>query len=544
MFDFFADKNIDKYQGISDLIAQRLRNLSQVNSGDNNQNIRRSFLPVTTLGNLINRSSVVQNTTNVNSTAGLRGATQKHQTNDQNSRRSYVPTGFSYTGNLLAGNPPAANQMAGISPGGNQLVGNFPARNLSVGKQLTGNFPARNPAVKNELTGNFPVGIRQAATFPNFTKPAFNSLTNREQTGASMFPTSLNEGPTSHEDRSGLYTNLYRQPLAYDRKDTIHRQNAPLFNHYSRGNVSVYGTIASSSAEARRTGFITPYKYTQSYQNYQQSMGHRVPNYQEYSSYSGYPSNQQQQRRRGYSAGPGYQVRYPGISQQYKDPRERVPILLDKKWSVPVTMKESESHINNKHDDTSLSSTIQRKLPEKPVRKSIAPRIQSLPADNIPSSGSGSGLDDSDVMSDESDNTNTTADIQESKEFSGSGSGDNDEDLNGDTSNVAFMLAGTHNDRIKPPSFSVPGLPVKLTRKQALDIYKSALYFAGLLREGKWRMRTRHNDTKKLSLRTKCESSKLGYQFFRGHLSPKFFRISQKRLGPRTKEMKFNKQND
>jgi len=50
---------------------------------------------------------------------------------------------------------------------------------------------------------------------------------------------------------------------------------------------------------------------------------------------------------------------------------------------------------------------------------------------------------------------------------------------------VAFMLAGTHNDRIKPPSFPLPGLPMNLTRKQALDIYKSALYFAGLLQEGK-----------------------------------------------------------
>lgn len=507
MFDFFADKNIDKYQGIFDLIAQRLRNLSQVNRGDDDQNIRKSFLPpLTTLGNMMNQSSVAQNTTNVNNTAGLRGATQKHQINDENSRRSYVPTAVSYTGNLLAGSPPATNQMAGRSPGGNQLVGNFPARNLSVGNQLTGNFPARNPAAKNELTRNFPVGIRQVAILPNVTKPASNSLTNRGQTSASMFPTSLNDGATSHEDRSGLYTNFYRQPLTYDRKDTIYRQNVPVSNHYSQGNANVYGTIASSSAEARRRGFVPPYQYTQSYQNYQQSMGHRVPNYQEYSSYSGYPSNQQQQWRRGYSAGPGYQVSYPGISQQYKDRLERVSILLDKKWSVPVAIKESVNHINNKHDDSSLPmlSTIQRKLPEKPVRKSKSPRIQSLPVDSIPSSGSGSGLD---VMSDESDNANTTADIQESKEFSGSGSGDDDEDLNGDTSNVAFMLAGTHNDRIKPPSFPLPGLPMKLTRKQALDIYKSALYFAGLLREGKWCMSTRHDDTKKLGLRTKCESS-------------------------------------
>lgn len=485
MFDFFADKNIDKYQGIFDLIAQKLRNLSQVNTGDNNQNIRRSFLSVTTLDNTMNQSSVAQNTTNVNNTAELRGATQKHQINGQNSRRSYVPTAIGYRGNLLAGNPSAANQMAGRSPGGNQ-VGNFPVRNLSAGNQLTGNFPARNPAAGNQLTGNFSVGIRQAATFPNVTKPASNFLTNREQTGASMFPTSLNDGPTSHEDRSGFYTNISRQPLTYDRKDTIYRQNLPVSNHYSQKNINAYGTISSLSAEPRRAGFIPLNQYAQSYQNYQQPMGHKGPNYQQYSSYSGYPSYQQQQWRRGYSAGPGYQVSYPGISQQYKEPRDRVPILLDKNWSVPMTMKESENHIYNKHDDTLLPmpSTIQRKLPEKPARKSTSPRIQSLPADNIPSSGSGSGLDDSDVISDEPDDT--TADIQESKEFSVSGSGDNDEDLNGDTSNVAFMLAGTHNDRIKPPSFPLPGLPMNLTRKQALDIYKSALYFAGLLREGKW----------------------------------------------------------
>ena len=473
MFDFFADKNIDKYQGIFDLIAQRLQNLSQVNRGNNNQNNRRSFLPVTTLSNTMNQTSVAQNKTSVNNTAGLTSATQKNQINDQNSRRSNVPTAVGYRGNILAGNPPAANQMVGGSLGGNQLVVNFPARNPSAGNQLPGNFPA---------------GIRQAANFPNATKPASNFLTSREQTGASMFPTSLNVGPqaTSHKDRSGLYTDFYSQPLTYDRKDTIYRQDLPAPSHYSQGKANAYGTISSPSAEARRAGFIPSYQYTQSYQNYQQRMGHRVPNYQQYSSYSGYPNYQQQQWRRVYSAGPGYQVSYPGISLQNKEARNRVPVLLDKKWSVPMTTKESENHISNKHDYTSLPmpSTIQRKLPEKPVRKSTSPTIQSLLANNIPSSGSGSGLNDSDITSDESDNTNTTADIQESKEFSGSGSGDDDEDLNGDTSDVAFMLAGTHNDRIKPHLFPVPGLPMNLTRKQALDIYKSALYFAGLLREG------------------------------------------------------------
>lgn len=474
MFNFFADKNVDKYQGISDLIAQRLRNLSQVNKGNNNsESIQRSFFSVTTLGNTMNQSSVAQNKTDANNTAGVRSATQKHQINDQNSRRSYVPTAVGYTENILTGKPPAANQMAGRSPGGIQLVGNFLAKNPSAGNQLTGNFPA---------------GIRKAANFPNVTRPVSNFLTNRGQTGASMFPTSLNDGPTYHEDRSGLYTNFYRQPLTFDRKDKIYRQNLPATNPYGQGNTNAYGTISSPPAEVRRTGFITPYQHTQSYQNYQQQMGHRVPNYQQYSSYSGYPSYQQQQWRRGYSAGPGYQVSYPRISQQIKEPRDRVPLLLDKKWSVSMTTKESENHVYNEHDGTALPmpSTIQRKLPEKPVRKSTSPTIPSLPTEIIPSSGSGSGLNDSDVMYDESNNADTNADIQEPKEFSGSGSGEDDEDLSGDTSNVAFMLAGTHNGRINPPSFPVSGLPMNLTRKQALAIYKSALYFAGLLREGMW----------------------------------------------------------
>ena len=74
-----------------------------------------------------------------------------------------------------------------------------------------------------------------------------------------------------------------------------------------------------------------------------------------------------------------------------------------------------------------------------------------------------------------------TADLKEPEpEFSGSGSGYNEKDLRDDISKVAFMLAGT-NDNPNMPPFPVPGLPMNLTRQQAIDIYKSALYFAGLL---------------------------------------------------------------
>ncbi|KAL9968243.1 hypothetical protein ACROYT_G026595, partial [Oculina patagonica] len=94
-----GDKNIDKYQGIFDLVAQRLRNLSQANQ-DYDQNIRKSFVPTTTIGNTVNESLVVRNTSNSNNVTVLsRNATmtRKNQVNDQNSRRSYVPMAASFT---------------------------------------------------------------------------------------------------------------------------------------------------------------------------------------------------------------------------------------------------------------------------------------------------------------------------------------------------------------------------------------------------------------------------------------------------------------
>lgn len=520
MFDLFADKNIDKYQGIFDLLAERLRNLSQANQ-DNDQSIRRSFVPATTVGNTVNESSIARNTSNLNNVTVLsRNATQKNQINDQNSRRSYVPMAADYTGSLLAGNTPAGNQLAGNSPAGNQmagnlprsqmadnsplatqLAGNFPAANPPAPTQLVGNFPAANPPVENQLLGNPSTGDLAARNQPvtnlsagnssplgtNTTKPASKFSTNTEQIGASMFPTSSNDGPISHEDRSGLYTNLYRQPASsYDRKNTIYHQNSQTPSHYSRGNANTYGNISPPSSYIRKSGVITPDQYTRSYQNYPQQIGHSAPNYQQYYSYPGNPSYQQQEWRRGYQGSPGYQVNYPGTSQQNfypatKEPHNSVPEHLDKKWSVPGNSKDNENNINSKHDyaPSQKPSTIQRKLPENAVRKSTYPTTQSLPVDNAQNSGSGSGFDESDDL-----DMDNTADIQESRELSGSGSGNDDEDLDGDTSNVAFMLAGTH--RNKPPSFPVPGLPMNLTRQQAIDIYKSALYFAGLLREGEW----------------------------------------------------------
>ena len=474
-FDLFADKKIDKYQGIYDLIAQRLRNLSQANQ-DNDQNIRRSFVPATTVGNTVNGSLVARNTSDLsNVTVLLRNATQKNQTNDQNSRRSYVPMAAGYTGNLLARNPPAGiqttgnpqkSQMAGNSAAATQLAGNFPAANSPVENQLVGN--PSNLAPRNQQAGNISAG--NLLPFGRYsTKPA------SEQNSASMFPTSSNDGPISHEDRSGLYTNLYRQPVSsYDRKNTIYHQTSPIANYYSGGKIS------PSSSDVRRGGIITSDQYAHSYQKYPQQMGHSAPKYQQYSSYPGYPNYQQQQWRRGYTASPGYQVNYPGTSQQsfYPTTKSHDSALehLDKKWSVPGNSKDEDDNMPSQQP-----STIQRKLPENAVRKSTYPTTQSLPVDNAPSSGAGSGIDESDDI-----DLENTADIQESRELSGSGSGNDDEDLNGDTSNVAFMLAGTQSHRNKPPSIPVPGLPMNLTRQQAIDIYKSALYFAGLLREGEW----------------------------------------------------------
>ena len=410
---------------------------------------------------------------------------------------------YSTSLNQMAGNFPRS-QMASNTPAANQMAGNPPRSQLAgyqeAATQLAGNFPAINPpmenqslripptgnAVTNQPARNFSAGNSSLFRM-NSTKLASKFLTNTEQNDASVSPTSSNDGPLSHEDRSGLYTNFYRQPPSYDKKNTIYYQTSWRPNYY--GNVNTYGNILPPPSDVRRSGVISPGQYTGSYPNYLQQTGHSTTNYQQYNSY---PSYQQQQWRGGYPASPGYQVNYPGMSQQgssgypgTKEANDSVSEQLDKKWTVPRKSEDTKNNKSNEHDDSTLQklSTIQRKLPEKPVRKSTSPSTQSVPEDNASSSGissgSGSGFDEADDIEMED-----TADIQESRERSGSGSDDDDEDLNGDTSNVAFMLAGTNSNRNKPPLFPFPGLPMNLTRKQAIDIYKSALYFAGLLREG------------------------------------------------------------
>ena len=498
-----------------------LRNITQKSQTINDQNSRRSYVPAvagyvgntpvgnplagnTLAGSLLAGTQLTRNLPVGNQMAGIFLAGNQQAGNlpagnqlAGNQLAGKIPAANQLAGNQLArnpsmGNPSARNQLAGSLPAGNQLAGSLPVGTLSMGNPSTRDQLAGNP-----LAGNISAGISLALNTNN-TKQASNKsnyFTNTGTTDASMFSTSSNDGPISHEDQSGIFTNLYRQPSTYDRKNTIYHQNSLPPSYYGPGNVNTYGKVSSQSSDVRKAGISSQSDpFTRSYLNYPQQMRHSAPNYQRYSSYPRYPSYQQQEWRRGYRAGPGYQVNYPGMLQKSFYPvtkyaRDRVPTHQWKKVAVASHPKDNENGVKGTFDGISSShpSTIQIKLPEKPVKtvaKSTTPRTQSpFPADDFPSSGSessGSGFDEPIDMDD-------TADLQESEpELSGSGSGYDDVNVNGDISNVAFMLAGTNNNQNMPP-FPVPGLPMNLTRQQAVDIYKSALYFAGLLREeGEW----------------------------------------------------------
>ena len=558
--DFFAAKNSDKYAAIYNLIAQRLQNLSQVDQGSD-QNIRRAFIPETkgikTGASLVSRNQSDLNST----TVPLRIINQKNQTiHDQNNRRSYVPSVAGYTGNTLAGNRMAGNPLAGVLLAGNrkmtnlqvgnQMVGNFLERNQLAGNpplttQLAGNIVAGKQQVGNQLVGNQSPGKQLAgvitagnrpmgeqltgslagilstgnpsskdqpvgnpstrnlsagilsASGVNGTKQISNYSTNLGDTGASMFPTSLNDGLTSKEDQSGIITNVYRQQSNLDRKNTIYW---PPPGFFSPEIVENFRKVSGKSSAVRKTDISQQsYPHIRYLQNYPKPMDHSKVSYRRYSGFPWYSSYQQQGWTRGYTASPGYQVNYPGMMPKsafpvVKDVRDRVP--ADQEKNVPVTsyFRDNDKAMQGKFHGmlSPQPSSMQIKLPIKTVTKSTTPSIQTpfvLPND-IPTSGSGSsgsGFDESYDMDDNADlkepepEFDDTADLKEPEpEFSGSGSGYDEKDLRDDISKVAFMLAGT-NDNPNMPPFPVPGLPMNLTRQQAIDIYKSALYFAGLL---------------------------------------------------------------
>ncbi|KAK2570246.1 Latrophilin Cirl [Acropora cervicornis] len=156
--------------------------------------------------------------------------------------------------------------------------------------------------------------------------------------------------------------------------------------------------------------------------------------------------------------------------------RDKVP--SSKKFKYHKASKKS----SKKSARSSLTkfNTIQIKLPNKLSTPNSAtlPQSSSLDDDTATeglTSASGSG---SEFPSDLTDADG----FEEPEDFSVSGSGYDNGYLNpgliGGTSDIAFMLADAKN---RPPAFPAPGLPMNLTRQQAIDIYKSAMYFAGLM---------------------------------------------------------------
>ena len=453
------------------------------------------------VGNTIARNMLMRNLSTSNSTEG-NSLLAGNQTAGKH--RVDIPmAGNSSTSNQPVSNTTAENSLLKDQPAGNLVAGNHLAVNLTDYNSPDGNLPAGSPWVRNSTAGNQSVrvsmarnqsvanslvrksqaGNLQGRNLMAENKPASNSrtgkaeagnshvstyFTNTMQPGALVFSSSFNAGPTIPEDRSGIYTNLYRQPSKNVKKDIISHQTSPAYgqsmmlNYGKKSNA--YKSFLTPSSDVRKTNIFTPSQYTGGYRNYQPIGIYPRTKYSGYTGYpvfTGYPGFENQHIRRGYLARPGYQVDYPRKLQPEKPDYH------------PATLK-----VYDRAPVSSNSSTIQIKLPGKPGTTNTSSLYQSFSTPDstmVKSSGSASGS-----AFDEPVDMENTDDFQESQELSSSGSGDDNEDLNTNPlSDVAFMLAGTNH---KPHPFSAAGLPEKLTRKQALDIFKSALYFAGLMK--------------------------------------------------------------
>ena len=510
--------------------------MSQPNQ-DDDQNIRRSFVSKKTFGKTLTENSVAQNTSGVNDTIvpsrNQSNSSQMNQTSEQNNRRSFVPMAAQYTWN-----PPTLNAVAANLPGGNSLARSQPATvNQSLWNQMAGNSLVRNRPMWKEMAGNQPATVNQSSwnqmagnslvrNRPTWKEMAGNQsvgnslvgnsragnltlgnpsnlmagkkLAGNPVTDNSQATTVLRTNPLARNSVGGIQlvagksqTNVYRQPLSYDRKHTIYRQNAPDYSQsakssYGIGSVNTFGRSMTQYPGFKKSDILTPSQITPWYQNYR-GAGNRPFNYQQ--AYAGYPNFHDQPGGLGYQARSGYQVGYPGIFQPGQQgyypavnkARDQVPLANDFKDN------DASDKYNENPEDTAYttSNTIEAET------TNTLPSYQALSSDDTAaenfSSGSGFGSASGSGFAEPVD-METTADFQEPEVLSGSGSGVDEGFMNpgllGGASDVAFMLAGTNN---KPPVFPAPGLPINLTRQQAIDIYKSAMYFAGLIGAGEWK---------------------------------------------------------
>ena len=492
-------------------VLSPISNLTQVNQtvAENN---RRSFVPLMAksyaksplTGNVVVRTQLAGTTVSGNlqkSNSSIRNATE---------------------GNLLGGNSVTRGWQAGYPVGKNLVLANDSTRNISVGNKapvknrvgilVAGNRPVDksyngsqpgatlwvgNPSSGSTLIGSSIVRDKPATNVVAGDSHVSRFLTNAEHTSASVFPNSYNAGPsTVPEDRSGIYTNLYGYPSTYDKKDAIYRQastvhdHSTLYNHNPSQTTGAYRNYQHPgnypwSQYSHYTGYPGYVSYLNlKEQQTRRSYLARRPDYPGYPGYVSYPNFKKQQTRRGYLARrPSYQVGYPRALRQGKQVNYSTTKQVHTKYTAKTVVQNNKT--SNKTDQysttevSSNSNTIQEKFPDNPSGINTPSLLDPLSRENMDAasfgSSSGSGFEEPVEMGNE-------ADFGEPRELITSGSGDENGDLNTNpVSDVAFMLAGT-NHKLRP--LSVAGLPKKLTRKQALDIYKSAMYFAGLMKEG------------------------------------------------------------
>ena len=363
----------------------------------------------------------------------------------------------------------ARNRFQGSILATNTMVGKVPLTKGVTGNQLAGNLPAKNSQVATLMTMKPEVQMNPVAqTWPvtdnlqTGSLQARGSLASARQASSLLLTSPSKAGLMYNRGQSGTY----KQPFLYDRKSAIYAPSSANFGQPPKLNYS--------AENVKKSDIFSPFLNRPWFQYYP-PMGNRPPFLPRF---TGYPDFFQHGRR-------DYQTTSP--DQRLQEQHSKLGNVRDKVPSNKKFKHKASKKSSKKSSTSSLTkfNTIQIKLPDKLSMPNSATLSQSSSLDDdtaaeglASASGSGSG---SEFPSDLTDADG----FEEPEDFSVSGSGYDDGYLNpgliGDTSDIAFMLADAKN---RPPAFPAPGLPMNLTRQQAIDIYKSAMYFAGLMGAG------------------------------------------------------------
>ncbi|XP_068748296.1 uncharacterized protein [Montipora capricornis] len=347
--------------------------------------------------------------------------------------------------NLSVGKSTAESRFPTNHSATNAMAGKLPLTNSVTSSQKTGNILMGNGQISSELSIN-PKAQRNRVeqNWPVVTGSQAGSSQVRGNLASAQSASSLIPPSPSNPGRD--QGSMYRQPTSYDRKSSIYAQSSPSYGQPAKFNYS--------AENVKKSDIFTPYQNRPWYQYYPQ-MGN-TPSFQP--QHTGYPD-----------------FAHPKLDYVH----DKVP--LRRKFKQHKASK--KSRIKSSTAALSKSNTIEIKLPDKHSTVNIAPTSKSLSVDDTAAeelaSVSGSGFEFTGGLQDTADDPDDSDDLDES------GSGDDNGYLNpgllGGASDIAFMLADAKK---RPPVFPAPGLPMNLTRQQAIDIYKSAMYFAGLMGSG------------------------------------------------------------